>query len=163
MKFTLGIVVVVICCAVAAVLVHNRWVQPHLILPSGDVTFRENGGPGTAIPASSPEIGSIMSWVDTHQTGWRLSVFTYAPHVTLVSDTFHINVGDDFVILNYARHRGRFFVELVRHLPVDDQPFWHNVISRLKQPNQLMKSTAPLRGNFNKLATDSTRDLSLSR
>jgi hypothetical protein len=112
MKLTLGIISGLACCAVAAVLIHHRWVRPKLIPPRGDITFRENGGPGTAIPASSPEVASIISWIGAHQTGWHLSFVTYAPHATLSSETFHINVGDNFVVLNYARHEGHSFVEL---------------------------------------------------
>jgi hypothetical protein len=142
MKVTLGIIIVLACCAVGAVLLHYRWVRPHLISPHGGITFREGGGPGIPIAASSPEVASIMSWIDAHQTGWHLSFVTYAPHATLSSDTFHINVGDNFVVLNYARHEGHSFVELVRDLPSQEQLFWRGVISRLKQPNQAMQPTA---------------------
>ncbi|HEV2047153.1 MAG TPA: hypothetical protein VGQ95_11215, partial [Chthoniobacterales bacterium] len=142
MKLTLGIIIVLASCAVAGFLLHHRWVRPHLISPRGDITFREGGSPGIAIAASSPEVAYIVSWIDTHQTGWHLSFVTYAPHATLSSDTFHINVGDNFLVLNYARHEGHSFVELVRDLPAEDQLFWRSVISRIKQPNQAMQPTA---------------------
>jgi hypothetical protein len=143
MKLTLGIIIVLACCAVAGGLVHHSWVRPRLIPPRGDTTFREGGGgPGTAIPASSPEVASIISWIHSHQTGWHLSFVTYAPHATLSSDTFHINVGDNFVVLNYARHEGDSFVELVRDLPAEEQLFWRGVISRIKQSNQALQPTA---------------------
>jgi hypothetical protein len=142
MKLIWGIIIVLACCAVAGVLVHHRWVRPRIIPPRGDVTFRENGGTGTAIPASSREVVSIISWVGAHQTGWHLSFVTYAPHATLSSDTFHINVGDNFLVLNYARHEGDSFVELVRDLPAEEQLFWRGVIGRIKQPNQALQPTA---------------------
>jgi hypothetical protein len=141
-KLTLGIIIVLACCAVAGVLVHLRWVRPRLIPPRGDITFREGGGPGTAIPASAPEVASIISWVGSHQTGWHLSFVTYAPHATLTSDTFHINIGDNFVVLNYARREGDSFVELVRDLPAEEKLFWRDIISRIKQPNQALQPTA---------------------
>jgi len=142
MKLTLGIIIVLACCAVAGVLVHHRWVRPRIISPRGDVMFREAGGPATAIPVSSREITSIISWIGSHQTGWHLSFVTYAPHATLSSDTFHINVGDNFMVLNYARHAGHSFVELVRDLPSEEQLFWRSVINRIKRPNQAMERTA---------------------
>jgi hypothetical protein len=142
-KLTLGIIIVLGCCAAGAVLLHHAWVRPHLISPHRGIAFGDGGAPAILVAASSPEVASIMSWIDSHQTGWHFSVDTYAPHATLSCDTFHINVGDSFVVLNYARHQGHAFVELVRDLPPEEQIFWRGIIARLKQPNRAMQLTTP--------------------
>ena len=86
------------------------------------------------MPASSPEVASVIAWIGAHQTGWQLSIVDFVPHATLRSDTFEINVGDNFLVLNYALHEGdSSFVQLVRDLSTEDQLFWRGVISRIKQ------------------------------
>ena len=126
-------VALVACIVAAGLVVHQRWIHPHLIPAAGEITFRDTAGAAKVVPASAPPVVSAMSWVSDHQTAWQLSFASYAPHDVISCDTFHLNLGDHSLVLNYARQRGHTFVEVTRTLSDQEDRFWRDIITRIKE------------------------------
>ena len=123
---------VLVTCVVTVFVVHGRWVHPHLLASTGPIALRDSSGQTGQLP---PETATaIRDWVSSHQSGWRVSFTTYAPHTTVSCDTFHMNFGGNLLVLNYARHAGDTFVQLVRDLPPEEQAFWRKTLAAAKEP-----------------------------
>jgi len=122
----------VACVVVAGVVVHQRWIHPGIIPPASEVTFRDAAGTAKVIPASAAPVVSAISWISDHQTGWQFSLASYAPHDVISCDTFHVNLGDHSLVLNYARRKGAF-VQVTRALSDEEDRFWRDIVARINE------------------------------
>ncbi|MEO7165710.1 MAG: hypothetical protein ABI787_09550 [Spartobacteria bacterium] len=141
MKPTLVIFVALGACVIIAVILYSRAVHPRLLAPVGPLTFDAQGSVAE-FPSSAAIVASIQAWVAAHQSGWRLSFVTYAARSHFSCDAFSVEVGDRYIVLNYARRRGGVFTEVVRDLTPDEQSFWRDIVDTANRPNQAMQPTA---------------------
>ena len=132
-SIVISVAALVACVVVAGAVVHQRWIHPRIIAPASEVTFRDTAGAARVIPASAPPVVSVISWITDHQTGWQFSFASYAPHDVISCDTFHVNLGDHSLVLNYARQRGHAYVEVTRTLSDEEDRFWRDIITRIKR------------------------------
>ena len=133
-RFVVFFAVALVGCVFAfGLFIRQRWVHPRIIQPTGEVTFLDNAGATKVIAASAAPVESAISWITDHQTEWQLSFASYTPHDVIRSDTFHVNLGDHSLVLNYARQRGHAFVQITRALSDDEDHFWRDIITRIKE------------------------------
>src|SRR5437762_1302929 len=96
----------VVVCAVAAFLFYSRAVNPQLLAPATPLTFTNSSGYSAQFAPSAPIVEAIRGWVAGHQSGWHLSFVSYASRSRFSCDTFSIELGARYIVLNYARRRG---------------------------------------------------------
>jgi hypothetical protein len=104
--------------------------HPQFVPPNGEVVVRGYDTGQRSFPAESARADEIVIWFNDHQAGWSTSFATYAPKTTISGDTFHINLLDDRIVLNYLRHRPSVWMQITRTLTPEEQAFWRNYASR---------------------------------
>jgi hypothetical protein len=122
---------VITAVAVAAI---GSWLyagtHPQFVPADGDVVVRERGSVLRSFPAESAQADEIIIWFQQHQTGWSMSFVSYAPKTTISCETFHINLLDGSIILNYLRHRPSVWMQITRTLTSEEKAFWSSFASR---------------------------------
>ena len=104
--------------------------HPQFVPSDGEVAVREHGSVLRSFPAESAQADEIIVWFQQHQTGWSISFVTYAPKTTISCETFHINLLDGSIILNYLRHRPSVWMQITRALTPEEETFWRDYASR---------------------------------
>jgi hypothetical protein len=132
---------IVVLCAIVGLALYSRAVHPQLLPPSRPLTHDDSTGHSREFAPSAAIVESIRGWVAAHQSGWHLSFVTYASRSHFSCDTLSVEVGDSYVVLNYARGRGSAFTEVVRELAADERSFWHDTVDAARKPNQAMQRT----------------------
>ena len=71
----------------------------------------------------------ILNWLDSHRSGWNLSLVTYVKDSAIGSDNFNIRIFDNFLVMNYPGYLGRNrHIQIVRNLSNSDSDFWQSML-----------------------------------
>jgi hypothetical protein len=128
------LLVATLIAAFAAVIAIAAWfyagTHPQFVPPNGEVVVRSRYAVQRSFPAESREADEILTWFLDHQGGWSTSFVTYAPKTTISCDTFHINLLDGSIVLNYLRHRPSVWMQITHALTPEEEAFWRNHASR---------------------------------
>ena len=129
-----ALLVATLVVATVAVVAITAWfhagTHPQFVPPNGEVVVRKHDTVQRSFPAESREADEILIWFLDHQGGWSTSFVTYAPNTTISCDTFHVNLLDGSIVLNYLRHRPSTWMQITRSLTAEEEAFWRDYASR---------------------------------
>ncbi len=99
-------------------------VNPAKIAPPYKVTVYEHGAysPEHVFTADSAEGKQISAWIESHRSGWSLSIDSYAPYRLIRGEQFMLNFGRRLCILNYRGGLGNRWTQVTRQIEERDFP-----------------------------------------
>ena len=69
-----------------------------------------------AVVRNSEEERAIISWMQSHENGWRPSITTYAPKKKVVGDNFNLNFMGKLCVLNYRVNKDGQWRQVTRSI-----------------------------------------------
>jgi hypothetical protein len=82
----------------------------------------ENGKPvlDRVVTAGSAPDRAVTSWLESHATGWRPTLVTFAPVRHVRGESFDLNFLTDQCVLNYRLSKNGNWIQVIRPLEADD-------------------------------------------
>lgn len=67
-----------------------------------------------AFPPHSDLHNMLNEWLKKHDSNWKHSIVTYTPHIYIVSKGISLNIGKNYVVINYAQWSNKSHTQVIQ-------------------------------------------------